>query len=89
MRDPETKDGFSGAKVALALLGGVAAGAVTGAAIMYLNAPRSGVQSRAKLQSLAGNTRDRVTRTPHALREATLAAQRAFTKTLAEELESS
>jgi gas vesicle protein len=87
MREPEANDGFSGAKLVLALIGGAAAGAATGAAIMYLNAPRSGVQSRAKLQSIAGNTREMVTRAPHALREATVAAQRAFSKTLAKQLE--
>ena len=89
MREPEAKVGFSGAKMVWALLGGAAAGAATGAAIMYLNAPRSGAKSRAKLQSLAGDTRDKVARAPHALREATLAAERAFTKTLAHELERS
>lgn len=88
MREPEKTVAFSGIKMALALLAGAGAGAAAGAAVMYLNAPRSGAQSRAKLQSLADDTRDRVTRAPHALREASLAAQRAFTKTLAEQLES-
>jgi gas vesicle protein len=89
MREPEAKVGFSAAKILWALVGGAAAGAATGAAIMYLNAPRAGAQSRAKLQSLAGNTRDVVTRAPHALRDATVAAQRAFTKTFAKEIERS
>jgi gas vesicle protein len=85
MREREVQQGFTGGQVLIALLGGVAAGA----AIMYLNAPRSGAQSRARLQSVVDAARDRVTNAPHALREAAEAAQKAFTETLAGELEKS
>lgn len=88
MREPEKTVAFSGIKLVLALLAGAGAGAAAGAAVMYLNAPRSGAQSRIRLQALAGDARNRVTRAPHALREASLAAERAFTKTLAEQLDS-
>ena len=83
MREPEVKVGFSGAQMLMALLGGVAAGA----AIMYFNAPRSGAQSRSRLQWLADGARDKVARAPHAVRQATQAAQRAFTETLADDME--
>jgi gas vesicle protein len=83
MSESETKSGITGTHLLVALLGGVAAGA----ALMYVNAPRSGVKSRARLQSLADGARGKVGRAPHALREAAEAAQRAFTETLAEELE--
>jgi gas vesicle protein len=77
--------GFTGGQVLLALLGGVAAGA----AIMYLNAPRSGAQSRSRLQNAVDTARGRVTTAPHALREAAQAAQKVFAEKLAEELEKS
>jgi gas vesicle protein len=83
MREPEIRVGFTGSQMLCALLGGVAAGA----AIMYFNAPRSGAQSRDRLRSMADGARDKVTRAPQAFREATQAAQRAFTETLAAELE--
>jgi hypothetical protein len=84
MREREVNVGFTGAQMLWALLGGVAAGA----AIKYVYAPRSGAQSVAKLQSIADGARDKATRAPHALRKATLAAQRAFTGTLSDELDS-
>ena len=83
MREPENHGGFTGTQMLWALLGGVAAGA----ALMYFNAPRSGAQSRARLQSVADGAKDKVARTPQALREAAQAAGRAFTETLTAELE--
>ncbi len=85
MRERESIQGFTGGQMLCALLGGVAAGV----AIMYVNAPRSGAQTRARLQSVVDRARDKVSNAPHALREATEAAQKAFTEKLAEELEKS
>jgi gas vesicle protein len=62
----------------LAVLGGAAAGAVTA----YLTAPRSGADSRRRLQAVADDTRETVQRVPDALRKATEAARDAFNDTL-------
>jgi gas vesicle protein len=55
----------------LALLGGAAAGA----AVVYLTAPRSGAESRRRIQSLADDAQDTAVRLPAALRKATEAAR--------------
>jgi gas vesicle protein len=60
------------------MLGGAAAGAVAA----YLTAPRSGVESRRRLQAVADDTRETVQRVPDALRKATEAARDAFNDTL-------
>jgi gas vesicle protein len=65
----------------LALLGGAAAGA----AVVYLTAPRSGVETRRRIQAAAEETRDTVGRVPDALRKATLAAREAFNEALKED----
>ena len=62
----------------VAILGGAAAGAVTA----YLTAPRSGVESRRRLQAAADETRETAHRIPDALRKATEAARDAFNETL-------
>ena len=62
----------------MAVLGGAAAGAVA----TYLTAPRSGVDSRRRLQTAADDTRETVHRVPEALRKATEAARDAFNETL-------
>jgi gas vesicle protein len=62
----------------LAMLGGAA----VGAAAVYLTAPRSGVETRQRLQSAADDARGTVERVPLALRKATLAARDAFNETL-------
>jgi len=62
----------------LAMLGGAAAGA----AAVYLTAPRSGLESRRRLQAVADDTRETVERVPLALRKATEAAREAFNETL-------
>jgi gas vesicle protein len=62
----------------LAMLGGAAAGA----AAAYLTAPRSGLETRQRLQAVADDTRGTVERVPLALRKATEAARDAFNDTL-------
>jgi gas vesicle protein len=62
----------------IAMLGGAA----VGAAAAYLTAPRSGEESRRRLQAVADDTRDTVQRVPFALRKATEAARDAFNEAL-------
>lgn len=62
----------------LAMLGGAA----VGAAAAYLTAPRSGADTRLRLQNAADDARDTVERVPLALRKATEAARDAFNDTL-------
>ena len=64
----------------LALLGGAAAGA----AIAYFTAPRSGVESRRRIQARVDGVRDTADRLPLALRKATEAARDAFEESLRE-----
>jgi gas vesicle protein len=45
-------------------------GAVAGATVAYLTAPRSGKETRAALQHWAQDARNRASRLPHAVREA-------------------
>ncbi|HTA20829.1 MAG TPA: YtxH domain-containing protein [Polyangia bacterium] len=62
----------------MAVLGGAAAGAFA----TYLTAPRSGIDSRRRLQAAADDTRETVHRVPEAIRKATEAARDAFNETL-------
>jgi gas vesicle protein len=62
----------------VALLGGAAAGA----AVVYLTAPRSGIESRRRIQASVDGARDTATRLPVALRKATEAARDAFEESL-------
>jgi gas vesicle protein len=62
----------------LAMLGGAAAGA----AAVYLTAPRTGVETRRRIQAVADDARGTVERVPLALRKATEAAREAFNETL-------
>jgi gas vesicle protein len=62
----------------VAMLGGAAVGAVAA----YLTAPRSGTESRQRLQAVADDTRETVQRVPFALRKATEAARDAFNEAL-------
>ena len=82
MRDRDDiapRSGFSQISFAFfAFLGGAAAGA----AAAYLTAPRSGAESRRKLQAIADDTRDTANRVPVALRKATEAARDAFNEAL-------
>jgi gas vesicle protein len=70
--------GLHGGHVLLALLGGAAAGA----AVAFLTAPRSGVESRQRLRGLAEEARDTVGRVPVAVKKATEAAREAFNEAL-------
>jgi gas vesicle protein len=49
--------GFSGTQMMLAVLGG----AVAGAAVAYLTAPKSGRETRAQLKGMAIEARDQIT----------------------------
>jgi gas vesicle protein len=62
----------------VAMLGGAA----VGAAAVYLTAPRSGVETRRRIQTVAEDARGTVERVPLALRKATEAARDAFNDTL-------
>jgi gas vesicle protein len=72
------KTGFNFGQMLLAMVGGAAAGA----AAVYLTAPRSGEETRRRLQGAAGDTRETVDRIPLALRKATEAAREAFNEAL-------
>jgi gas vesicle protein len=74
--NPPSGPGFG--HLFLALLGGAAAGA----AAAYLTAPRSGADSRRRLQAAADDARVTVGRVPAALRKATEAARDAFDEAL-------
>jgi gas vesicle protein len=82
MKDQETpivvRHGFGLSHVLLAALGGAAAGAVAA----YLTAPRSGLENRKQLRTLAHDTRETVGRVPGALHAASEAARNAFSETL-------
>ncbi len=82
MNDPqhEIRVGYSFGQMLLALLGGAAAGAT----VAFLTAPRAGAETRARLRSMADDAKGVATRVPLALRDATEAAQRAFSETIAE-----
>jgi len=62
----------------------VLTGAAAGATAAYLMAPRSGAESRRRLQALADDTRETAHRVPEALRKATEAARQAFNEALRE-----
>jgi gas vesicle protein len=81
MNGNETSRGPGFGHLFIALLGGAAAGA----AVAYFTAPRSGAESRRRIQSLAEDTRDTVGRVPLALRKATEAAREAFNEALKED----
>jgi len=58
--------GFNGGHLLVAFT----AGAVAGAAVAYLTAPRSGKETREALQGWAKDVRDKASRIPHSVREA-------------------
>jgi len=64
----------------MALLGGAAAGAT----VAYFTAPRSGADSRRRIQDVADEAREAATRLPIAVRRATEAAREAFNDSLRE-----
>jgi gas vesicle protein len=78
--DNNTPRGPGFGHLLVALLGGAAAGA----AVAYLTAPRSGVESRRRIQAMANGARDTAERLPVAVRKATEAARDAFEEALRE-----
>ncbi len=73
--------GFSGGQIALAFLGGVAAGAAIG----VLTAPRSGRETREELNGYLRRGKEKTARLPEAVKSATGAAREAFGEVMAEE----
>ena len=69
------------------LLLALVSGAAAGAAAAYLTAPRSGLETRRRLQAVADDARGTVERVPVALRRATEAARDAFNESLRDEIE--
>jgi gas vesicle protein len=57
MTEQNGHSGFSGSQMILAVLGG----AVAGAAVAYLTAPKSGRETRAEIKAIARDVRDQVT----------------------------
>lgn len=57
MTEQNDSSGFSGAQMMLAVLGG----AIAGAAVGYLTAPKSGRETRAQLKDIAIEARDQFT----------------------------
>jgi gas vesicle protein len=57
MSEQNGQSGFSGTQMLLAVLGG----AVAGAAVGYLTAPKSGRETRAQLKGMAIDARDQIT----------------------------
>ena len=57
MTEQNGHTGFSGSQMMLAVLGG----AVAGAAVAYLTAPKSGRETRAELKGIARDARDQIT----------------------------
>jgi hypothetical protein len=77
--------GFGAGHIVLAVLGGAAAGA----AVAFFTSPRSGPDNRRRVRDLAGDTRETAGRLPLALKEATKAAQTAFSGAMTAETNSS
>lgn len=72
--------GSGGFSIFLAFVGGALAG---GAAAMLL-APRSGAETRQRIRGVAHDAKDVASRMPQAVRDASSAAQGAFTKAMKE-----
>jgi gas vesicle protein len=76
--------GFSGAQMLLAVLGG----AVAGAAVALVTAPRSGRETRARINDFANSGREKAKQFPDAVKAAGTAARVAFTDAMREPVES-
>ena len=74
------RDGFGGGQMVLAFVGGAVAGAIAG----LLLAPRSGVETRAKMRELADRAKDKAAHLPEAFHEAASAAKAAFAEGMEE-----
>lgn len=72
--------GFTGAQIALAFLGGAAAGA----AVAVLTAPKSGRETREQLNGYLRRGKHKTEFLPEAMRSATHAAREAFDGAMAE-----
>ena len=79
----ENNAGFSGNQVLAAFLGG----AVAGAAVALLTAPRSGAQTRALIREKALASGESAARIPKALQGAVGAARDAFSESLSKSAE--
>lgn len=75
--------GFSGTDMVLAVLGGAA----VGAAVALLTAPRSGRETRARINEYANTGREKAKQFPDAVKAAGNAARTAFTDAMREPVE--
>jgi gas vesicle protein len=75
---PDDRQGFGGFALLFAFVGG----ALVGGVAAVLLAPRSGAETRRRLIARVDDSRDMVARVPQAIREASTAAQDAFSATL-------
>lgn len=73
--------GFTGTQLLLAALGG----AVAGAAVAYLTAPKTGRETRAKLTEMFEDGREKVRSLPGATKVAGVAARDAFVTAMRED----
>lgn len=73
-----TNGGAQIAQIVLAFLGGAA----TGAAIVALTTPKSGTEARHDLAKMVETGRQSISRVPAAVREASGAAQHAFSQSM-------
>jgi gas vesicle protein len=76
------RPGFSGTTVALAALGG----AVAGAAVALLTAPRSGRETRERMNTFVKDGREKARHLPPAVKAASVAARNAFTEAMHDEV---
>jgi len=76
------RPGFSGTHLLLAALGGAAAGA----AVALLTTPRSGPETRARINGYVKDGKERARHLPPAMKAAGNAARNAFTEAMHEEI---
>jgi len=76
------RTGFSGTHLLLAAIGGAAAGA----AVALLTTPRSGPETRARINEYVKDGRNRARHLPPAVRAAGSAARNAFNEVMHEEI---
>lgn len=81
MSEVETRSGTG----ALGMLAGFLGGALVGAVVTMLLAPRSGAETRRRIVERAEHTKEALARAGTAAKEATSAARTAFTAAMHEE----